>query len=283
MDALRRRLLVCSIVLLGSVLPLPLAFARVAAQPAPGEGEVEYTGSIRLVYELPANPAFNAIRTKIEKSKVFEDTVGELNDTLSLPSDLRVTFSQCGEVNAFYDSETKRVIMCYELVAAFEQQFADNYPDKASAEVAVIDATLFVFHHELGHALVHLLELPITGKEEDAVDDLATLVLLHHWEDGDEAALNAAEAFYISGDQEESELADLAYWDEHSLDKQRYYSITCIVYGSDTEAHKELVGEDLPEERAERCPEEYQQKSTSWNTLLGDYWDQGPAAGDPAK
>ena len=33
----------------------------------------------------------------------------------------------------------------------------------------------FLLQHETGHALVHLLDLPFTGREEVAVDDLAAV------------------------------------------------------------------------------------------------------------
>ncbi len=67
----------------------------------------------------------------------------------------------------------------------------------------------------------------------------------------------------------EGEVDDTPYWDEHSLNEQRFYNTVCLIYGSDPDAWDDLVGEDdLPEERAEQCPDEYKQISTSWNRLL---------------
>ncbi|MBI5001896.1 hypothetical protein HZC31_00760, partial [Candidatus Woesearchaeota archaeon] len=64
----------------------------------------------------------------------------------------------------------------------------------ASALEAIgIDAYIFLVP---GHALVDVLELPITGKEEDAVDQLSTLLLIYGgW---DQAALRGAVWFYLS-------------------------------------------------------------------------------------
>lgn len=255
--------------------------AVVAAQAAASQtDEVSYEGSFVLTIEAPRTQVLEAFAADIRGSGIFQTTVAELNETIALPRDLGIFFTECGAVNAFFDPANTRILMCYELVAYFAQQFQGRYEDAAAADAAVADATMFIFQHELGHALVELLELPITGKEEDAVDDLATLVLLHEWEGGDESALNAAEAFYAIGEVEEAEATAAAeggeemlpYYDEHSLGKQRYYQVVCIVYGSDPEAHADLVGEDLPEERAVRCPAEYQQKANSWDVLLADYY-----------
>lgn len=53
------------------------------------------------------------------------------------------------------------------------------------------------FYHEVGHALVDVLELPITGKEEDAVDQLSTYVLVEDADGGEVAALDGAVAFLL--------------------------------------------------------------------------------------
>lgn len=252
------------------------------AQPVLAQAEGSNGGSFILAYEPAKTDALKPIEQMLREAQLFDVTVDELNETLGLPTDLEIVFLECGTVNAFYSSDETRILMCYELVQFFAEQFAALYEKEEEIENAVADSTIFVFHHELGHALVHLLEIPITGKEEDAVDDLATLVLLHEWEGGADSALNAAESFYMIGEAQETSpdetaVEQLPYYDEHSLGKQRYYQIACIVYGSNPEEHAHLVGDALPEERAVRCPSEYQQKATSWERLLADHF----AAGDP--
>ena len=252
------------------------------AQPVLAQAEPSNGGSFILVYEPAKTDALKPIEQMLREAQLFDVTVDELNETLGLPTDLEIVFLECGTVNAFYSSEETRILMCYELVQFFAEQFGSLYEKEEEIENAVTDATIFVFHHELGHALVHLLEIPITGKEEDAVDDLATLVLLHEWEGGADSALNAAESFYMMGEAQETSpdetaVEQLPYYDEHSLGKQRYYQIACIVYGSNPEEYANLVGEALPEGRAVRCPSEYQQKATSWERLLADHY----AAGEP--
>lgn len=45
----------------------------------------------------------------------------------------------------------------------------------------------------MGHALVRILDLPITGREEYAVDDLAAITLLGLGNDGIQAAYSFAD------------------------------------------------------------------------------------------
>ena len=42
----------------------------------------------------------------------------------------------------------------------------------------VVGNMLFVFVHEMGHALVHEMDVPVLGREEDAADAFATLTML---------------------------------------------------------------------------------------------------------
>jgi hypothetical protein len=132
---------------------------------------------------------------------------------------------------------------------------------------AVDDALLFTTLHEVGHALVSVLELPITGREEDAVDQLAALILVDGSDEGDVAAING-----VRGLPDDELLDDLAFADEHALNGQRFFNVLCLVYGQNPEAHPEWTRDGtLPEERAERCPEEYGQTRAAWQQLLRPY------------
>jgi hypothetical protein len=46
----------------------------------------------------------------------------------------------------------------------------------------------------------------------------------------------------------------------------------CLIYGSNPDKFGEVITEnELPEERAEQCPDEYRSISGSWNKLLAPY------------
>ncbi len=98
---------------------------------------------------------------------------------------------------------------------------------------------MFILFHELGHGLVNLFDIPITGREEDAVDQFSALLLLETDPEGMTEigtglgvyALFGAEffnAFALGPD----ELSKNVFADEHSLGQQRYYDLMCLVVGS---------------------------------------------------
>ncbi len=231
---------------------------------------IQDVGSFQVMYAPVINPDYNELQQIFEDRELFETIADSLNSFLVLPSDIPIVFGECGEMNAYYDPENSQIVMCYELIEYFAQLFSDYTESEEELDKAVLDTTFFVFYHEMGHSLIDILELPTTGKEEDAVDQLATIILIGGSEEGEEAVLNGAVLFFLSGVQ--ADIEQLAFWDEHSLDMQRFYNLVCWVYGKNPGGYSYLVEEGyLPEERAVRCPSEYEQMLNSWDVLLSPY------------
>lgn len=247
---------------------------RVKGNPKTGTGKGG--GAFRLTYAPVQDPDYREVRDIFKEAGLLEEAVQSLNDTFRIPKDVEVTMRECGEANAYYEADSRRISLCYELVGYFSEVFftdTETEEDEAEAGEAVAGATLFTLLHELGHALIDLWDLPITGREEDAVDQLATIILLEGGEDGQMAALNGADSFWGAEEEgEASEEEDPSFWDEHSLGEQRWYNIVCWSYGSDPEGLSDLVGDDgLPEARASQCPDEYTRMSKAWDSLLSPY------------
>jgi len=222
---------------------------------APREPEADLSAEERKDYE--------------EELKSLRETADALNKAFSLPHDIFIGFDNCEEANAFYDPEKKTVTVCYELAEDLYEAFKKDFKTDEQVEDAVTNATTFVFFHELGHALVDAYDLPITGREEDAVDQLSVLLLADGTEEGERMVLDAAVSF---SRQASDELDELAFADEHSLDQQRYYSIICLLYGQDEEKFASLVKDGtLPESRAERCSDEFARVDKAWDVLLAPY------------
>ena len=129
----------------------------------------------------------------------------------------------------------------------------------------------FTLYHEIGHAMVEVLQLPILGREEDAVDNLATILMIPEPGDvvGEELIIAAADGWLLSHYDAEDAGYEQAYWGEHGLDLQRYYNIMCLVYGSNPGSFGDLAEmAELPPDRMETCPEEYERVAASWDAVL---------------
>lgn len=236
-------------------------------QPPPAEAADE--GDFVLVLE-PAEGALAEIRDAVEQAG-FAEVEADLNALFALPADIPVVFTpEAGEIGPHFDPETNEIVIPYAFVPQAEQTFeAMEYGDDAPA--AAMAAIEFVLYHEVGHALVVNLDLPITGREEDAVDGLAALIMTEVYTDGQESVLAAADWFAAAAEgRGEPLLEDFAA--EHSLDEQRYFRLLCWVFGSDPDAYGWLVEEEyLPAERAETCPADHDQNADAWSRLLGEH------------
>ncbi len=230
-------------------------------------------GTFRVAYGPVRNQDYIEWQTELKKAKILESLADDLNNEIALPVDVLIGFAECGTINAFYDPNKKAIHICYELVEHLEETFAPDADSEEELDEAVADATSFVFFHELGHALAHVLQLPLTGKEEDAVDQLATMILVEGDDEEEGAALNGAKWFLLEAQGKEWDLlSTLPFWEEHSLDQQRFYNILCWVYGSNEKTYASLVEDGiLPEERAARCHAEYAKLAKSWDTLLAPH------------
>ena len=140
------------------------------------------------------------------------------------------------------------------------------------AEDRFVEANILgIFYHELGHALIDVFEVPIFGQEEDAAD-VASILLIDQLFDPEVAldlAYDVASGFWAEAEAGAS--AGVAYWDTHGPDAQRFYNTVCLFYGGDPEARDDFAADmDLPEERAETCPEEYDLAMESWGAVFDD-------------
>lgn len=132
---------------------------------------------------------------------------------------------------------------------------------------------LATLYHELAHALIDVVGLPVLGREEDAADALSVLLIDGIWDEETATAFtrHTAEAWQLYAAEAEASGEPLPFWDTHSLDLQRYYNHVCLFYGSEPDKRAGLVDElGLPEDRAEGCAEEYDLTSASWDVMLED-------------
>src|SRR5262249_46136168 len=147
-----------------------------------------------------------------------------------------------------------------------------KYPKAKPYDIGYRFAELeyFVLFHEVGHALVDQWDLPVLGREEDAVDAFSTIFMTEIVKRGD-FALAGAE-FFLGLDKitgQTGKPSEVAFADEHSFNKQRAYSIACWVYGSDpVKWAKTNLQTFLPASRRVRCADEYRQLKKSWLGLL---------------
>jgi hypothetical protein len=134
----------------------------------------------------------------------------------------------------------------------------------------VVGNMLFVLLHEIAHAAISDMKLPVLGKQEDAADSYAVMRLLSIGTVFTHRVLvEAAKGWFLSDRRDRKEGETLTYYDEHGLDKQRAYQIVCLMVGSDAEKFKDLAEETkLPADRQHTCALDYGDASYAWDLVL---------------
>jgi putative metallopeptidase DUF4344 len=145
---------------------------------------------------------------------------------------VRITLETCGEVNAYTEEDKDNpggyhVAICRETL--------QRQPRLAR----------FYFAHELAHATVHQYEIPFTGSEEDAADELAALIMV---ENGWAIDVMYAARYFL--DQED----DVPAWDPHPPNDKRAFTLRCLALKLDSGL----------------CPRYYTPAHDAWVKLLQD-------------
>jgi hypothetical protein len=129
---------------------------------------------------------------------------------------------------------------------------------------------LFTLLHEMAHAAVDQMGLPVLGKEEDAADSFAATRLIRiGTEFSGQIVAEAVKGWFLADRRDQKEGDTVAYYDEHGLNQQRAYQIVCFVVGSNQEKYKQLAAETkLPKDRQDSCVGDYNKALRSWELVL---------------
>ncbi|MDX6688831.1 MAG: hypothetical protein QOG15_288 [Solirubrobacteraceae bacterium] len=227
-------------------------------------------GKIRVVYDPPANQVAAQAKEILHLGGTDGVAAG-FTHSFKLTHNIKVHVVN-GFVGPNYNPQNKTITLSYGFVDFTAGVLKRNFPElrtndaEFGKQLAAVDG--FILVHEFGHVFVDIFELPVLGKEEDAADAVATVFLTRQVKNGDEYAFDAAR-FFNALSARQRHLAPSDYFDEHSLDKQRAYSIVCLIAGSSEADYKAVAKLGiLSQEREARCPAEYKQKVTSVEGLL---------------
>jgi putative metallopeptidase DUF4344 len=211
------------------------------------------------------------------KNKIVEEVLEDPWIPVFFPITLIVKVKECGEDDTHYLPKTQEITLCLEtasnLLDTFYSRMKSIKPQKVRYKQIrqhLRWQLRFSLYHEFAHALIDQLHLPVVGREEDAADSLAAMLLFGNENDGPQAVLSVADYYRLTGLQDIKD-GDVSWWDEHAQGLQRSYNLLCFVYGRKPKEHKHLVGTKrgrLPKARAEDCAAEYRQSAKSWVTLL---------------
>ncbi len=265
--------------MLGGAAP---GFGDDGSMSAPAKG----SGRVTIIYQddtiRPENR--DAIR-KIRDSGLFERMADRLTKAVALPHDLQVIVTDdlpkgiddpTTELDgrrifwpAAFSKETRDVLTEF-LPEIIRDKGAPKVisPENFTADILNAWGSQFILGHELGHAVIHQLNLPLTGLEEDSADGFGTFFTVNDKDTGPNAALGAAVLFDAMGSKRPS-LTIEDFSSDHAVILQRAYNFLCSALGSDPQRLQVLVTDGyIPESRAMLCGKEWTQLNYGWWTVL---------------
>jgi hypothetical protein len=242
---------------------------------AQGPGSIANAAQVRISYELPSDTKFRPIYEALKRRQVLE-RLKDFLMPLQLPKELTVRLAQCGAETMPYRSGGP-VTICYEIVQRIVDITVENTKDP-NQQALILDGTFVeAVLHEVANAAFDLLQVPIWGRENDAADRVAALIMMQF---GDEVAVTtiAGTAKFFEYSKRAWTGADFA--EVGSPEAQRFYNYLCIAYGGDPVTFHFLaprpgpsVLATLPAHRAERCAKEYEQVRHAFDLRIMPYVD----------
>lgn len=151
-----------------------------------------------------------------------------------------------------------------------EEESAFKDPVERFVESNVLET----LYHELAHALIDKMNLPVFGPEEFAADYFAAILLdlVHDPDTTRQIVADVLASYRYDGQQNKS-----VAWGEHGSAMQRYYNLACLYYGADPDRRKGALSDfNLPDERANICPAEYEQANFAWGEVLEELGEAAP-------
>ena len=224
--------------------------------------------NISIQYSKPLNQQEITIQQTIKESGINDTLTALSNDYF--PFNKTVTIQYGSTEGPLYDPDSHTMHIPYSFYQESLDYFSKNkYQERfnKSPQLGALDTLLHTLLHEAGHAFIADQNIPVLGKEEDAVDNFATILLLNYVDDGDDIAISAADMFAFESEDRPDYYDFGEYIDEHSFDLQRYFSTLCLVYGSDPKKHINLLDEvenDYLKDRKDFCGFQFDSLSQNW-------------------
>lgn len=230
-----------------------------------------YAGNlVKVNYQPATTPHELRVKNLIEQSGVTTEFEQIVDSYFPLDKQLRLIYG--GIEGPLYDPQLHAMYVPYTFVGEALKYFSQHRAPEI-AEIGAIDTLMHTLLHEAGHALVFDNRIPVLGKEEDAVDNLATLLMIKYVDEGAKAAINAATMFDYESQDGNAFYEYSEYIDEHSFELQRYFSTLCLVYGSNPQLFDELLDEieqDSLQEKQQTCVATYHDIDDNWHYYLTD-------------
>ncbi len=227
------------------------------------------SSQVQVAYDAPTNAQLQPIYQRLKQRAVLEEMQAFLTP-LHLPRPLTIKTAQCG-TTTLPQRPADTATVCYEMIAAIERLVGQRTSDRNLAQSVIIGAFVQTALHETSRAIFEILDVPIWGRERDAADRLAALIMTQFGEDVSRTAIIGTADLFMWSDKT---WTGSDFSDTGSPDYQRFFNYVCIAYAAAPLQFGDMVDRGiLPKRRAERCQGEYDQIRRAFDLRIMPYVD----------
>ena len=167
----------------------------------------------------PTNPALETVYQQVKARGILEE-LQQFLSPLKLPHKLTVQTGQCGATYLPY--EHGPVTICYEYLDQIERLApAKVSSDGVTRANAITGAFVQVALHNVAEAVFNELQVPIWGREEDAADKIAGLIMMQFGTDVALRVLTGTTYFFQASSHT---WTGVDFSDERGTEDQRFYN-----------------------------------------------------------
>jgi hypothetical protein len=251
--------------LAASLIGLAVITTQAVAQTPPA-GRTDH---VRVVFIEPKEARHHAIRAAMQEHGVL-DALAALMSAFRLPRELTIEVKGCdGREGAYYAND--KAVFCYEYAELIQRHTPKvATPGGVTRDDANIGGILDTILHEVGHAVIDMLDLPVLGREEDAADFFSVFLQLQFPPD-DARRLIEGVAFMMGSEARQDFMEKQRphmFAGPHGLNAQRYYNVLCLAYGANSAMFDDVAPAGLPAWRAGDCGDEYALLKRAFDRLV---------------
>src|SRR6266851_2865589 len=190
-----------------------------------------HAGAFRVVETRPRDPRAAALWQHPQVAQALRVWTAVATEIFRLPIDVAVTLAPCGRIDGFYDPVQQQLHLCEELLTYYAGVLTPPGGDPQSPAPVVRDATLVSFLHLVGHAVVALLDLPVTAELEEAADAVGVAFLVAGSPE-DERTVLAGSAALVQRSRSPEPPHLVPWWAHHPWTDERAAHLRCLLAGS---------------------------------------------------
>ena len=174
------------------------------------------------------------IEVWLRQTQYFEKQVSDLNKYFKLPHKIYIGLGECQEKNAYYNKNSKMIVMCYELIFDIYDKFLIEYESnkitKKQATIMTLNVIDYIFYHQLAHALFDTMYIPnnqeIEKNEEYMIDSFANQIRISMQRDSESNKITSVAAWFKIMNQTQNE-NEKKVWNSHEFNFERFFNMTC--------------------------------------------------------